>query len=83
MTAPPADLHQLLAALGPENGWMPRHNPGLWRNLGPDAGQYIEPVAPGSVLVHGRMSVGGPKFYQRLGLEDVVEFFRKLDEEVK
>lgn len=79
----PRDLHELLRALGPKNGWQYRHNPGLWRDLGGDAGQYIEAVAPGNVLVHGRVSVGGPKFYQRLRLGDVVEFFEKLDKEGK
>lgn len=79
----PRDLHELLRALGPQNGWQYRHYPGLWRPLGAGAGWFIEPVAPGSVLVHGRISTDGPAFYQRLKLGDVVEFFEKLGREAK
>lgn len=79
----PRDLHELLRALGPKNGWQYRHHPGLWRGLGPEAGQYIEPVAPGVVLVHGRVSEGGQRFYRRLCLSEVVEFFEKLGKEGK
>lgn len=79
----PRDLHELLRALGPQKGWQYRHLPGLWRPLGSTAGWFIEPVAPGVVLVHGRLSADGPTFYQRLKLDEVVEFFEKLGKEEK
>lgn len=76
----PRDLHELLDALGSENGWRKRFLPGLWRPIG-NGGQFIEPDGPGMVLIHG-----SPKdhpettFFHRLPLAEVVPWLKSKGE---
>lgn len=76
----PSDLHQLLATLGPENGWRMRHLPGIWRPIG-NGGQFIEPDGPGMVLIHGSLT-SSPEttFFHRLTLAEVVPWLKSKGE---
>lgn len=79
----PRDLHELLAALGPESGWrMMMFSPGLIRTWpGELRGLVIEPDGPGVVLIHG-----SPKdhpettFFHRLPIGEVPEWLKSKEE---